>query len=275
MELDEAVARGARDVLHRLETLDPERLSDAAARAGRPEFQAALAHLHDKDSDPTALTIEGEELARAWAGGGAPVGGLIALCRLWHAALADAWYEWYDGDPAATLGNEVLRTVQRFWFDYFAGLASLLASAYTMEAEALRKARSQRHLHLVQDLLEGRTDTAPGVSYDLSLSHTALVAWGPAAAKTGAWLQEELAHNVLIVAVGSDLVWGWIGGTVDIERLALRRLERRLGTSGASIAFGRDGAGLEGFRRSHAQARATHSIAIMRGDRLALRRPER
>ena len=73
-----------------------------------------------------------------------------------------------------------------------------------------------------------------------------------------------------MVSVGDDLAWGWIGGTAGPDRAVLRRLERRLGTSGASIAFGPAGAGVEGFRRSHVQARATHAIAVERGDRVIL-----
>jgi hypothetical protein len=269
-DLGDAVAAGGHDLVEGLHALDSQRLSEEAAASGRAELRAALTHLRVNNSEPTALSRESEELARVWARDGAPVGGLIALCRLWHGAFADAWYEWADrSDAGPDALNDLLRQGQRFWFHYFAGLASLLASSYTVEAEALRKARSQRQLHLVRDLLEGRTDAAPALSYDLSLCHTALVAWGPAAAKTGAWLRAELGHNVLVVAVGDDLVWGWIGGAADLERAVLRRLERRLGAA-ASIAFGAKGTGVEGFRHSHAQARATHAIALARGDRLAL-----
>jgi hypothetical protein len=270
-DIGDSIADANRDLVNGLDALDPERLSDAATSSGRAELRAALVHLRKGSADPAKLTDEGEELARAWARDGAPVGALIAICRLWHGALADAWHEWAEGNeapPEAMSG--LLRAGQRFWFHYFAGLASLLAGAYTTQADALRKSRSQRQLRLVQELLESKIDVAPALAYDLSRWHTALVAWGPAAAKTGSWLRAELDRNVLVVAVGDDLVWGWIGGTAGPDRAVLRRLERRLGTSGASIAFGPGGAGVEGFRRSHVQARATHAIAAERGDRVLL-----
>jgi DNA-binding PucR family transcriptional regulator len=198
-----------------------------------------------------------------WARDAAPVGGLIELCRVWHRALSDAWLGYLaQVPPARAWDPSAVQAGVRFFFDYFAGVAALLATAYTLNIEAMRRARSQRQLHLVQDVLAGRASSAAGVPYDLSLVHTGFIAWGAGAAAVGRLMRAELGHTVLAIPASEDIVWGWVGSHAPLDRGLLRKLSRPLATAATSLAFGRAASGIEGFRLTHEQAREAQALAL-------------
>lgn len=72
--------------------------------------------------------------------------------------------------------------------------------------------------------------------------------------------------RVLLIPAARDGVFGWLSSfdPFCLERLASSPVCELLNAAGAHLAFGEPGGGLEGFRRSHAQAvRAAHTAQLL------------
>jgi DNA-binding PucR family transcriptional regulator len=115
------------------------------------------------------------------------------------------------------------------------------------------------------------------IRYPLRWHHVALVVWYPAAAGEGDALarmqrfMRELGEAVqtgaapLLIATDRSTGWAWLPfqAAPDGIVIALRKFCLQHKDS-PSMAIGSVAAGVEGFRRSHAQADAVRSVALVR-----------
>jgi DNA-binding PucR family transcriptional regulator len=76
----------------------------------------------------------------------------------------------------------------------------------------------------------------------------------------------ELGRRSLVLAGDDGTAWGWIGRPSDERRSPADRLTAHLArielSEDSRIASGGSAGGLEGFRRTHREAQAAHSVAL-------------
>ena len=270
-DLDRLLREAGRDMLGRLSGVDPPQLYAAFDAASHAELRAALVALGEARRRPRSLTPEGEQLVRMWARDGEPLQRLLEFSEPWNRVLSEHWIDAVQQTASEThASSEVTREAIGVCLGYVSGVATLMAGAHASQVAELRAGRPRAELRIVQDLLGGRACMPAALAYDLSLTHAAFIAWGAGAADVTAFLRARLRRHVLAVAVSENLTWGWIGSHGHLDPASLRRLERDLESLDVSLAFGRPGAGIEGFRRSHEQAREARVVGAARGQRLTV-----
>ncbi|WP_320668522.1 PucR family transcriptional regulator [Patulibacter defluvii] len=245
---------------------DPD-LTEVVRRSSYDNLRAALRHVTDggdplPDGPPPAAVEEARESARA---GMSLVAGLqtyrIGQAVVWDAML-DAIDRLEEDDPAAR--SAALRTASARAFAFVDAIVPHVMEVYTRERDRLLRSREQRRVQLVRDLLDGEHVDSGELGYDLIGRHRAAIAWGPGSEAELTRLAAALRTPVLVVAVGGQTAWGWLGAGADDDRALRAALEPWPGR----LAFGRADTGPEGFRRSHGQARAAHRIGAATGDPL-------
>ncbi|MFG1784131.1 PucR family transcriptional regulator [Rhodococcus oryzae] len=148
-----------------------------------------------------------------------------------------------------------------------------LNTTYTRERESLLRGAFSQRIGTVREILDGATvDVAQAsarMAYPLHRSHTALIVWAEDAAPgfdPVADLEPIVlrlaravsATDLLCVPSGARGLWAWM---VDGDRLGTDPQHAALVPAGVRIAVGGEGAGVDGFRSSHREARAARSIA--------------
>jgi hypothetical protein len=271
VDLDHLVTDTSRGALGSFHGIDPPHLEGMCEAASQAELRAALVALGDARRRPSSLTPEGERLVRMWAREGEPLDRLLDLSGTWHAVLCEHWIEAVEDAAASSLASALTaRQAVGVCLDYLMALTTLTAGVHAAHEADFRAGRPRAELRLVQDLLGGRASVSDGLPYDLSLTHVAFIAWGVGVGEVAAWLRARLRRKVLCIPVSEQLAWGWIGSHGHLDPASLRRLERDLPSLESSLAFGRSATGLEGFRRSHHQAREARSVGAARAKRLTI-----
>ncbi len=153
-----------------------------------------------------------------------------------------------------------------------AALAAVLARvqveiAEAQSAEITHRSRSyeQRCAEIVRRLLAAEPVGASELAelrYDLDGWHVAVIATGDGAEEAVRRLVAGLGCQILQIPQGAKAVLTWLGGSrrpafSDIDRV--RRAEG--GTSGASLAVGEPGKGIEGWRTTYREAQGALLVA--------------
>jgi hypothetical protein len=98
------------------------------------------------------------------------------------------------------------------------------------------------------------------LDYDLRLHHLACVVAGPDPDRALRALARDLdAPHALVVSLSGDTSWGWLGRVRPFE--LPERLEP---PADAVLSIGDPASGIDGFRRSHREAREAHAVALRR-----------
>jgi hypothetical protein len=118
-------------------------------------------------------------------------------------------------------------------------------------------------------LIEGVTDQAPMLDYNLELEHIGLIAWGQHVDATLKSLAGALDARLISAPTPAGFYWAWLGsGSFDaMPKGGLRALAPE---NGCVLAAGQAGSGIDGFRRTHRQAGAAHVVATRRRSSLTL-----
>jgi PucR C-terminal helix-turn-helix domain/GGDEF-like domain len=214
---------------------------------------------------PSGPPAEAIEAARTSAQAGVPLAGLLQTYRVGQAVCWDAMLDAVDAmaDLDGETRTDALRACTHYLFAYVDAAIPFVADEYTRERDRLMRGREQRRVQLIRDLLEGGDVDSGDLGYDLHAVHRGVVAWGGGADAELARLSKALgAHDVLVVAVSGQTLWGWLAGGEARDDRAFRAA---IGDCAGGLAFGRAAAGPDGFRRSHGQARAAHRIGVVSG----------
>ncbi|MFC7448884.1 PucR family transcriptional regulator [Rhodococcus daqingensis] len=148
-----------------------------------------------------------------------------------------------------------------------------LNATYTRERESLLRGAFSQRIGTVREILDGAAvDVAQAsarMAYPLHRTHTALSVWAEGAAPgfdpiadleavVLRMAREASAADLLCVPSGASGLWAWM---VDGDPLGPDPQHAALVPAGVRFAIGDPGAGIDGFRRSHREARAARSIA--------------
>lgn len=182
----------------------------------------------------------------------------VAQAAIWDVVLTETATLTPDPDQQLI----VQKRMSQFHFRWNDTVVSAVVRAYQDEQrQFFFQSRDRRLRSALRELLAGRTNTLPGISYPLAATHLAAVVWGD---------RPEPAIHDIATAAGTQVVLsvGSISGTtlawfaLDDRVSAHEQLRAEfVPARGTGVAFGRLAEGLEGFRTSHHQAWRAYRLA--------------
>jgi hypothetical protein len=242
----------------------------AAVRASaRANLRAGLAVLSDDAAPhggavlPVELPVEAVQEARESARARVPLEALLRTYRVGHAVAWEAFIEEVERSVPDAQGRQaVLRLLNRYAFAYIEAVLPVVASEYQAECRRLARQLEQRRFDAVLAVLDGTAQDAAELNYHLRGWNLGLIAWGGHPETAIAAIGRRLERPALCVKVGDRTAWGWFGGRATFGPESWQRMRRTRIPGGTSIAIGEGGAGVEGFRRTHRQAREAQRIGM-------------
>jgi hypothetical protein len=242
-------------------------LHEALRRSCRANIDAGLRGLMRERRVPAEIPADARDLAAMSARLDVPLGATLRSYRIGHAVMWERWLAAVEARrPPAEMRPALLGDASRYMFQYTDRLSTYVAELYGAERERFLRGREQRRTQRVRDVLDGaEVDPAQALAvldYDLRMEHVAAVVSGPEPDAALAALASALdAPHRLLVALAGEVAWAWAGRTRAVERTPAE-LDLPPGTT---LALGDPGSGVDGFRRSHREARDAHQVALLRG----------
>lgn len=235
-----------------------EELRELLRAATESAVLGALGMFVGPTGEPPPLTLEARRAVGYYAEHGVALEDILQGIRSAHAEMSAAFLEACDTVVEQDERILVLRKVSAQLFEHMDRYARDAADLYN-DVRARWEAGSTAVTRRAVDAILGGAapdrETSAALSYDLTLSHRAVVltAEGPVDGleQTAYDLLRRLGATAqLIVPVSSSVVWAWAGrrhggppATADA-----------VGRPGVRVAIGSEAAGAEGFRASHRQA---------------------
>jgi hypothetical protein len=184
-------------------------------------------------------------------------------------AAGDRLFGDFVMDEADRFPGQALRMVLRTHGPQVDRLMAAVATEYMEEVARMRRSPTQRLAERVQRLVAGEDPSEIGAfEYAFDAWHLGMIAKGAKAEACVRTLAAGLDSQVLVVARGSDSVWGWLGAR---RPLAVPELERLLsdGVAGdTTLAVGEPHSGLDGWRLTHREAQAAREVMLRKPRRL-------
>ncbi len=231
----------------------------------------------DIAAPPVAL-----EHARRLAQRGVPVNALVRGYRLGHSvALQLVLAEIRSAQLEPDLSLSVLGTMSELMFGYIDEMSQQVSTVYQAERERWLESRNAVRALRVRDILADESldvdAMTTAIRYPLRRTHAGIVVWYPDSAgdrlAAAEGFVKQLAETLpvhgapLFVPADSTTGWAWLplpsgaGGDVveQIRACALTADDKPW------VAIGDPLPGVEGFRRSHQQALAAHTLAVASG----------
>jgi DNA-binding PucR family transcriptional regulator len=247
---------------------DGPELWEAMRASCLANLEAGLEGMSTQLELPAEIPPDARDLALLAARLDLPLAAVLGAYRIGHAMI---WQRWFEAVELEATDDEArraaLEAASTYLFEYVDRLSSFVTAEYTAERDRFMRSREQRRTQLVRDILDGADPDPPAamreLDYDLRLHHLAAVVSGSDIDGVVRELARELdAPHRLTVSLAGDTAWAWLGRTREFE------LPERLSPpEGVTLSVGDPGAGTEGFRRSHREAREAHRIALRgRGD---------
>jgi DNA-binding PucR family transcriptional regulator len=234
-----------------------------------------------------AIPIEKVELptaalehARRLAQRGITVNALVRAYRLGHKAVLDAVLtEIRASELEPQLGLAVFRQISEITFGYIDWITQQVVNTYQAEHDRWMENRNSLRWLRVRELLDGADldidEVTTAIRYPLRRTHLSLVAWCDKDDDVAS--KEHFVHQLaefagagespLFISVDRLTGWAWIPLSADAAPSAVDRIRAfaESQTHAPWIAAGHPLSGVEGFRRSHQQARAAHAVAVASG----------
>lgn len=255
-------------------------LLEATVAVCRANVDLAVAGIRD-GTDPATLRPPEEAVAytREIVHRGLPLEVLLGAYRVGHKTFWQLGFEALvraGADPAVQA--EATEYSSDWTFAFVDALTAPLTRAFLAERQSWAQSAARQRAEQVAAIVEGEDvderRASQRLRYELSLRHLAFVLWVEetgAADETYAYLV-ELAGAVgealgsarpLVVAAG-PLVHGWVAVEAEVDPLAATEsLTPALRDARARVAFGTPGLGIEGFRRSRAEALSARRMALL------------
>jgi DNA-binding PucR family transcriptional regulator len=266
---DQIVAR-MREEIPEFDSADSPELWDTARRVTMQSRGSQARHVRQGRAEPEVLNEADAEAVHVSVHAGYSVGSVLHAFRIGHDVSIEAWLEAVDQvSDSEEDRSACTRAVVRSAIAYDDRLARLLEQEYDAERNRVLGSSDQARLRLMRDLVDGVTDRAPALEYDLSLEHIGLVAWGDSADTVLQSLARTLDARLVSAPTPAGFRWAWLGSR-SFAPGALEALTRSTPKNGISLAIGQPGAGIEGFRRTHRQAGAAHVVATRKPRPLTL-----
>ncbi|PJE11292.1 MAG: PucR family transcriptional regulator [Mycobacterium sp.] len=242
-------------------------------------FQALM---HDIPLDESTVPPVAVEYSRRLARDGVPVNTLVRAYRLGQRHMTETVFtelRTLQMEPTTQLA--VIEAITGFVFEYVDWVSGHLVGAYEREhvqwQENQHTIRAMRVRDLLGDDADVAVDTASAaIDYPLHAQHLALIVWHEA---DDALAQlQRFVHGLaaavntsgqpLFAAADRTTAWVWLPFSVPPGEIAARVREySATSPETLNIAMGAAGFGVQGFRRSHRQARRAQAAALARDQR--------
>ncbi|CAJ1505195.1 helix-turn-helix domain-containing protein [[Mycobacterium] kokjensenii] len=222
------------------------------------------------------------EHARRLAQRGVPVNALVRGYRLGHSvALQVVLEEIRSARMDPDLSLSVLGAMSTLMFGYIDEMSQQVVAVYQAERERWLDSRNAvRALRVREILADEGTDVdamTTAIRYPLRRTHVGIVVWYPDANEDRLTAAEgfvkQLADTLpvhgapLFIPADSTTGWAWLPLASEAADGVVERI--RAGAHDAAdqpwVAIGEPLPGVEGFRRSHQQALAAHTLAAASG----------
>ncbi len=217
------------------------------------------------------------EYAREFVRRGVSIETLLRAYHVAHAAFFDRWVrQLHDSIKDPDRLSEAIEAGATAAFTFVNALVRGLVRRYAEERELWVRSAAAVRVEEVRALLAGEVGdlsvAGARLGYDLASRHLGFVVWSDAdagVADADLAVLERFAATFrvgaggrLLIPMGSRTIAGWavaprVGGEHDHDRVP----------DGVRIAFGSPGSGVEGFRRSHAEAMRARRVARSSGSR--------
>lgn len=231
-------------------------------------------------AEPAAsvVTAEAEEAARDMARRGMTLHEYTRSIRFGHAVLTTAFFDAISAASPPHHDDGELRRVTLLLFQLIDEFIAAMSAVFLDEQSAWSASRSAAQLELVRKLVEGtpvdHTAAERLLGYPLTGTHLAVIAWRVSPGEGTAHRLRAAIDPVLhcwgtpraslVVPVGSNMLWAWgaVGSTAHLTPGAVLPE-----FDDAKVVVGQAGPGIEGFRRSHREARAVERLLRRGSDR--------
>ncbi|HSK49130.1 MAG TPA: helix-turn-helix domain-containing protein [Solirubrobacterales bacterium] len=168
------------------------------------------------------------------------------------------------GEKPSAIGSSELQQAWRSEAALLDRLIVAVADAYRSELSQRWRSTDYQRSEQVRRLLAGELVDTNGFDYELEAWHLGVVATGPDAKKVLRGLAAALDRLLLCVCAG-EAEWAWLGGREPLQPREVLHLGAAIPPPGGALALGEAGYGIEGWRLSHRQARASIPIALRGG----------
>ncbi|MEU1549902.1 helix-turn-helix domain-containing protein [Nocardia sp. NPDC005745] len=219
----------------------------------------------------SVVSAEAEEATRDMARRGLKLGEYIRAIRFGHAVLTSAFFDAISAAGTAAQDASELRRVTLLLFTLIDEFIDAMTAVFIDEQSTWGASKSAAQLELVKKIVGGTlTDLNEAerlLSYPLNGSHLAIIAWSVSPGERTAHRLRAAIEPVLrcwgtpqaslVVPVGSNTLWAWGTFASGEHRKAGAVLPE---FDEAHIVVGQIGAGVDGFRRSHLEARAVERL---------------
>jgi DNA-binding PucR family transcriptional regulator len=282
LEHADRLSSGMADEIHRNIDLLPDELRPDTFGSCRSNMLQIGTMLVD-ELEPVGAVAPSEavHLAREFVRHALPMEALLRAYRIGHAVFMRWWLERLHERVA----DQVALAEHTHWFSawsftYVDAVSAGVTEAYMAERERWVRSAEALRADEIRAILEGRPvdehEASQRLRYELARRHVALVVWAdPEAAELDGAIgalervaQETAGRlgglDLLAVPLGRAVLAAWTGirGEVDPARLDGWRSAEGV-ASGALVAVGGAGEGLEGFRRSHREAQLARRVATL------------
>jgi DNA-binding PucR family transcriptional regulator len=229
---------------------------------------------HGARVDDIAVPHEALNFIRGNVRRGLPLAVLLRSYRLGHAWL---WQQWWEALQERVDDSGELAAGQdessAFMFAYVDRMSTVLVEEFGTERERMHRTAEQLRWDTLQPILAGDpvdTDAASRhLGYELRRHHVAMrVSSGASEVEgleraVGEAAAALAAREPLVVASGAARFDVWCG---SFDPPAIEALEHYEPPPRVLVAFGKPGAGVAGFRRSHEEAKEAARIGALVGD---------
>lgn len=229
-----------------------------------------------EQSGASLASKESVELEREFARHGLGLDEMLSAIRVGYTVLASALLGAAARLVPPAESSDEMRRISVLLFELVDGFTTVATNAFREEQNAQAASDSAARFQAAKSLVEVQpidpTRAERLLAYPLSRPHLAMIAWNDAERTTTRDLQNTieplLLHwgtpiATLVIPVGSHTLWAWA---------ALPEAPHRGSAAGlptfadAHVAIGQIGCGVEGFRRSHLEARAVQRLMRLRSD---------
>jgi diguanylate cyclase with GGDEF domain/PucR-like helix-turn-helix protein len=265
-EIEEALAARVFGISTPAETADPSyveglRVSLAAAL----DYALVALRLGERRAPavPTSLTAQARMAARNGVG-------LDIVLRRYVAGYA-MFTEFVieEAEQGDLFTDAALKRILRGYAAVFDRLIATVSEEHEREATAYKSTTEERRAGRVRRLLDGEPIDTSDLEYELEAHHLALIARGPGAVGAIRSLAGLLGKPLLLVRPEQGLAWGWLACSSGLDPARVEELLASPPPPATTVAIGEPARGLDGWRLSHRQARAAHSVAIRMPERVA------
>jgi DNA-binding PucR family transcriptional regulator len=238
---------------------------------------------HDTPVECVRAPTAALEQARRIAQQGLPVNVLVRMYRLGQRSFTRlALGELQRIDVPSQVRITIVERITETLFAYVDWMSQQVVEVYEEERERWLETRNSMRALRVREVLAGRQSVdidsvITAIRYPLRWHHVALLVWYPAAngeadelarmqrfvRELGAVVQAGAAP--LFVAADRSTGWAWLSFQAAPDGIVAAIREFSLqNRDSPSVAIGSPAAGINGFRRSHAQAVAIRSVVLAR-----------